>query len=314
MKLQFLMCGEADDAFFSQAAMFRLALDSHGGDHAGARMTLCLGSTPLAEVPERWRRPLRNIELRWLAAGRKPGEDDLAQSMLTYESIAPDADVAIICDADTLLVRPLAEAFLREMVEAPALAGTIAHFAPPLKDTRKPPPKPIVSTAMLWEELSQRVLGRPVDMSYRYTLRRESDPPDEPCPFYINLGVVIATPAIFARFHAQHREVIPVVREVLENRFYEQISVPFAAARAGVPQRVLPMRFNFPNDPLAEVAYPDEAAAIIQLHYMRTKAFHRHRIFADRGSFETFMGLDLQGSNMVFQQAVREATDGRYPF
>jgi hypothetical protein len=151
-------------------------------------------------------------------------------------------------------------------------------------------------------------------MAYRYTLRRETDAPPEPCPFYINLGVVIATPAIFARFHAQHREVIPVVREVLENRFYEQISVPFAAARAGVPQRVLPMRFNFPNDPLAEATYPDEAAAIIQLHYMRTKEFHRHRIFADRTAFEAFMEMPLAGSNAVLQAKVRALTGGSYPF
>lgn len=314
MKLQFLMCGEANDAFFSQAAMFRLMLDTHGGFYANAQMTLCLGSTDAA-LPDPWRAPLARIDLRFLADGRAADEDDLAQSMLTYESISPDADIAIICDADTLLIRPYPEAFLSEMKQSPALAGCIAHFAPQMKDSRKPPPPDTPATdGELWERLSGRLLGSPVPMPYRYSLRRAGEPPPQRCPFYINLGVFIGTPDLFARFHAEHMRCIPVIREVLENRFYEQISVPFAAQRSGVPVRELPMRFNFPNDPLAEMAYPDEAAAIVQLHYMRTKAFNRHRIFAGPEDFAAFMDMPLAGSNAMLQSAVRSVTGGRYPF
>ena len=43
MKLEFLMCGNHNDAFLSQAAIYRQMLDSLGGDYAAARLVLCVG-------------------------------------------------------------------------------------------------------------------------------------------------------------------------------------------------------------------------------------------------------------------------------
>ncbi len=314
MKLQFVMCGEASAAFFSQAAMFRLLLDHHGGEHQAALLTLCLGTDQQEPLPPRWRKPLERVDLRYLSTPRGQREDDLAQSMLTYESIDPRADVAVICDADTLLLRPIPREFLDEMVRSPAIAGCVAHFAPPLKDTRMPPPPHFESVEDLWSKLSQRVLGYQIGMPYRYTLRREGEDTPGRCPFYINLGFLAGTPQLLARFHGEHKRTIPRVREILDNRFYEQIAVPFAVERAGVASRALPLRYNFPNDPLAERIHPDEADNIVLLHYMRTSAFHRHRVFAEVTAFDAFMQMPLDGPNGVFRNTVRRATGGRFPF
>ena len=314
MQLQFVMCGEANAAFFSQAAMFRLLLDYHGGWHAAALLTLCLGTQQQETLPPRWRKPLERVELRYLTQPRGQREDDLAQSMLAYESVDPAVDVTIICDADTVLLRPLPQAFLEEMVQSPALAGCIAHFAPPLKDVRAPPPPPIGSADELWSRLSQRLLGYSIDMPYRFTLRRDGDGMPGPCPFYINLGFLAGTPRLLASFHQEHARTIPHIREVLDNRFYEQLSVPFAIERAGLASRALPFRYNFPNDPLAEQTYPEEADNVIVLHYMRTAAFHRHRVFSEAAAFEAFMQMPLGGSNAQFQRTVRDVTSGIYPF
>ncbi len=314
MQLQFVMCGEASAAFFSQAAMFRLLLDHHGGEHRAALLTLCLGTHQQEPLPPRWRKPLERVELRHLSLPRGQREDDLAQSMLTYESVDPRADVAVICDADTLLLRPLPRAFLDEMVRSPAISGCVAHFAPPLKDVRVPPPPQFESVEDLWSKLSRRVLGYPLGLPYRYTLRRDGEDPPGRCPFYVNLGFLAGTPQLLARFHREHRRTIPQVREILDNRFYEQIAVPYAIERAGLASRALPLRYNFPNDQLAERTYPEEADNIVLLHYMRTAAFHRHRVFAEAAAFDAFLRLPLEGSNAQFQRTVRDVTSGVYPF
>ena len=43
MKLDFLLCGSANDAFFSQIAFFRLCLNALGGVYSDARVVAVFG-------------------------------------------------------------------------------------------------------------------------------------------------------------------------------------------------------------------------------------------------------------------------------
>ena len=104
------------------------------------------------------------------------------------------------------------------------------------------------------------------------------------------------------------------VREVLDNNFYEQIALPYAIEKAGLACRALPMRFNFPNDPVAEAQHPEEAGQIVNIHYLRTKIFDRHRIFADAVAFRKFIEMPLTGSNATFRTAIKKLTGAVYPF
>ena len=65
MKIEFLLCGSPNDAFYSQTAMFRMALDSLGGIYRQARLSLCIGDETFQAVPARWREPLRNVDVLW---------------------------------------------------------------------------------------------------------------------------------------------------------------------------------------------------------------------------------------------------------
>lgn len=309
MKLEFIMCGNHTDAFLSQAAIYRMALDSLGGDYAAARLVLCIGGPQKVPLPPRWQDAFRNIEIHWVH-GQDYAPDDLAQSDLTYRMIDPSADLSVICDADTLLISPFPADFLNQMREDPALVGCIAHFPPPLRDFRNPAPESIPNMATLWARLAQRLQVAMPRLDYRYSLAQS----EERCPFYINLGFFAGPPLALIDFHRHHRRIITVVRDILENDFYEQISLPFAASAVGLAVRELPIRYNFPNDPLADRLYPDDLAAIHILHYLRRKHFDRHRIFHDPNAFAAFMALDLEGSNAVFQSAVRRITGGSFPF
>jgi hypothetical protein len=308
MKFEFIMCGNHTDAFLSQAAIYRMMLDSFGGDYAASRLVLCVGGPERVELPPRWREAFKRIELVWVY-GDAYTLDDFAQSAMTYSLVDPAADLSVICDADTLMLRPFPEDFLAEMKAAPALVGSIAHFPPPLHDARVDGAR-VKDTAELWDSLARKLLPGPLPMPYNYSLLED----EVPAPFYVNLGFLAGSPKMLRAFHAELQVIVPLVRDLLENEFYEQIAVPFAVARAGLPVRAVPLRFNYPNCPVAHALHPQEIGEIVNLHYLRTHHFDRHRIFADPAAFEHFMGLELDGSNAVFQQAVRKLTGGVYPF
>ncbi len=74
------------------------------------------------------------------------------------------------------------------------------------------------------------------------------------------------------------------------------------------------MRYNFPNDPVADAMYPDELSSALVIHFLRTDRFDRHRIFASASAFRDFLDLPLGGSNRILQQRVAKITAGNYPF
>ena len=76
----------------------------------------------------------------------------------------------------------------------------------------------------------------------------------------------------------------------------------------------LPMRFNFPNDPLAEEMYAEELTNAVIHHYLRTDEFDRHEIFTSAEQYERFVGLPLSGVNRRFQHDVRAQVGAEYPF
>jgi hypothetical protein len=305
VKIEFLMCGEATEAFWSQAAIFRCRLNALGEPYASARQVLCLGVSEEAHrVPSRWTKWFGDIEVHW--ADSKEAED-----CMLYRAADPSSDVSILCDADTLLMDVLPESFLRDCVQKPAIRGVVAHYPPPLR-RRDGSTYPLVTTPSdMWTTLSDRILGRPITMVHSYTLVNGAD---DMCPFYINHGFVAAQSALMVEFGRLLPDVLATVRTVIDNHFCYQIAIPFVVERASLPYEALPMRYNFPNDPVCDRMYPEELKRVLVMHYLRTDLFDRHVIFAEEREFDRFMNLSLTGSNQVFQTGVRALTDGVYPF
>jgi hypothetical protein len=106
-------------------------------------------------------------------------------------------------------------------------------------------------------------------------------------------------------------EIAPLLTDT---RFSGQIALTLALCKHDVPVRGLEMKYNFPNDPVADRLYQDQLNQICVLHYLRTDKFDRQKIFTTEKAFNEFLHLDLQGSNKIFQQHIRSITHGRYPF
>ncbi len=314
MRLEFLMCGSPTDAFWSQAAMFRVGLDALGGAYASARQALCLGAPGEQSIPDRWRPWFERIEVQWTDEAEYRERGGHAQNSALYGMSDSSADLSIICDADTLLLRPLPDEFLERSTAAPAVSGVIAHYPPPLSAYPGTPVRSLAGADQLWDALSEEILGRPIVRPYGYTLLKGSVRAGERCPFYVNHGFIAGPPGSIAALGDQVQQILPQVRGILDNDFCYQLAIPYALERAGIDHHVLPMRFNYPLDPVCDRLYPREVCDIRVAHYLRPELFDRHRIFAETEAFHRFMTLPLVESNEVFRDAVRRLTDGRFPF
>ena len=213
-----------------------------------------------------------------------------AQGDCRFELFRPDADLVIMCDADTVIMRSFA--WLAICLKwKQALAGVLAHYHFPWEHSDG-------DFAKDWSIISKSVLGKEIPTPYRYTLDTA-----KPTPFYINYGAFIGPPKLMSQFYCRYREIQPQVDKVLGNEFSEQVSLALAVYDLGLPTVVLPMRFNFPNDRIADTMYPREMASVIIMHYLRTGAFDRQKIFSSEAEMQKFLGLDLVGSDRIFQNS-----------
>jgi hypothetical protein len=257
----------------------------------------------LNEVPEHWRPWLHDVDIDWV--------DERAKCLQLYQLASPTADLSIICDADTILVNPLPDDFLQDAVRRPAISAVLAHYPPPITNRDGTSNRQVTSVEELWDALGSRLLGRPLERPYRYTLL---DDDSARAPFYVNHGFIAAPAKLMRQMGSLVGAMLNEVTGIVDNDFCYQIAVACAVEGGHLPHESLPIRFNFPNDPLCDQRYAEELARVVVVHYLRTELFDRHKILADARDFEAFMTAALDGSNRTFRDHVRHLTDGVFPF
>ena len=68
--------------------------------------------------------------------------------------------------------------------------------------------------------------------------------------------------------------------------------------KAQVNKKLIPLRFNFPNQVEFEHKFKEDADSISILHYLRTDVVDRDQIFASKENIDAFIQRqDLVGSN-----------------
>ena len=304
MKLEFLTCGSLNESFLSQIAFFRKCLDFLGGDYERARLVASFGDHDRNELPSEWAPYFDRIDVNFAHEPGAVNPYHEAQHERRFELLDDSADVSVLIDADVALLAPM-DALCEQIIGSQALAGVVAHFHFPWPDGTGDP----VSD---WEDLYQRLIGKPFSPEYRYTLK----PLDTPAqaPFYINYGVFAGPPRVLRQFDARERELRDRVRAEVGDVWCYQVDLALTCADLNLPTLSLPMRYNYPNDPVADRLYPDELKRVVFMHYLRTKLFSRSEIFATPSAFDAFLDLELEGSNKLFQSHVQSVTNGRYPF
>jgi hypothetical protein len=246
-----------------------------------------------------WARPL-GIEFHWVDP-QLFGEHWYYGTALARGDGDFQSDLVLFLDADVLVAGSL-DNWLEGLLRESAVAGLPAHVDALDKDVDA------------WERLfAHSALPAP---------RRDTLPSGEgilpdlfprPMPAYWNLGVIAGPNAWMRRLGQDLVAELPRINTFISTYFRCQIAVALRLARHQIPYRQVDIRYNFPNDPLFEAAYPEQVPDIRLLHFLRcTEQVDKSQDFSDSERYQALLGRKgLSGSNALLQDRLRAL--GPYP-
>jgi len=299
-----LIAASPTPAFFSQVAALSLALSKLQWSRWQYSVHMCIGGPSGEDAQAQWRPHLRNVHITHSAESRFAQDGDWAQSDDVFRFAPPHAAVLLAMYADTLPVSRL-EGVLDQVVDGGTIAGVIAHA---------PFPRPDGTTvSQAWATAAHGLIDVPLDFVWSHTLFERDE--DRATPFYLNFGVVFFPRCTFDDVAARYLSLRPRVISRMRSADYSgQVALTLAITGARARTCALPMRYNFPNDPVAAELYPEELANVVIFHYLRTGGFDRHTIFTSAENYRDFLARPLTGVDRMFQQSVRALLGTTYPF
>jgi hypothetical protein len=324
-KVAFLIAASPIDAFYSQIAALAARLRSLAWSNWQPSVHVFVGADRRRDRVVEWLPYLEDVDIWWTSKARFTREGDWAQSDDAIRFAPRDADVLVALDADTFPVTGF-ETMLNRVHDTGAVAGVIAHYPTVLDfefDTTSNTSSVRTGTGArreslrdAWARLAQGLTDVPLDFAHTHTLIGPDRPSEHRLtPFYLNFGVVVFPREAFDAVAPRYLRMRQLVRERMDNAdFSGQVALTLAIADARVRTWALPMRYNFPNDPVAEAMYPGELDNVAIVHYLRTTEFDRHRLFTTPDAYAAFLELPLSGVNRTFREAVVGTFGTRYPF
>jgi lipopolysaccharide biosynthesis glycosyltransferase len=205
----------------------------------------------------------------------------------------------IIADADILFLRDLSD--LVALIDGRLDVGGVMTHVPPFRDVEGG------SHAELWARMFNAFDLPPPILEFEHTgwgyMFHEA--PARYSPAYFNSGMVIGTGEALNVMAPLAYPALTAVRSVLDTFFFDQIAFTLMMYKARVNKKLIPIKFNFPNDRFFETQFDVDAQDIAILHYLRTEVVDRDRIFESPESIEAFVERqDLSGSNEQLRSRV----------
>ena len=309
IKICFSIPASPNHEFYSQIAMFRLALDSLGGIYENADLIISLGHEGKinSKLPRRWKSYLsKNVIFHWVSPEEFKEKSYMAQVDHRWKIDYSEYDIVVLCDADVIILKPIDD-LLFLTLKSPAITGAIAHTN--FRPRKNSDPQGT------WNELATKLLGRTLRFDYRYSLAVNKEPEYTFCPFYLNFGFVLFTPDLLDSIKDTFLEFRPKVASMIVNPYFSaQVTLPLAAEYCQIPTRAVGLRYNFPNDEFADEFQKNELSDVRIIHYLRSHHFDRQKMFTTKKFFKQFLSLDLDGCDKFFQEFIIDLTNGQYPF
>ncbi|QSX77452.1 hypothetical protein [Agrilutibacter solisilvae] len=286
MKLEFRIPISPKPAFYAQVRLIAQSLASLGSAYAQARIQVSVGDrASLAEVHAHnaW---AQAFPVDWYVV-----PDELHARMTAPEwasghgryACPSDADIVVLCDADTCPVAPFDDLLTLLHGAPPAVAGLQAH-SPPFANNEE-----------TWLGLL-RAIDRPgLPLDRRYSI--DVDGRQLASPAYFNYGFVAFNAAAFTAVSARIDECLDLACRMLpRNRFAAQVALTLAMAETGVDVVELGHEYNCANDDrlLAHAWVQPEDVRVI--HYLRGDDLARHEFLCNRALFDAFVGAPRQNA------------------
>ncbi len=284
--------------FFNRVRYLAKSLRSLGGDLADSKIIASVGDpSPPVDLDELlpWARD-EGIEWRWVdndffSEWHRTSNPYVATMMERFRNKF-NAHYVIIADADVIFCRDLSTLF--SIAKGTLDVGGVMTHVPPYLTN------PELSHAEWWARIFKAFELPPPILEFEHSgwgimfddeLSRYS-------PAYFNSGMVIGTGEAMNRMAPLALPALNAVRSVLDTFFFDQIAFTLMMYKAQVSKKLIPLRFNFPNQIGFEQKFKEDADSISVLHYLRTDVVDRDQIFASKKNIDAFIQRqDLVGSN-----------------
>lgn len=302
-KLEFRIPISPTESFFAQVRFFETALRRLGGAYESARLVVVVGDKcDLEEVRKRnfWSAG-RNVV--WLKVPDETFDRYGLHGTADWRfMVDPDAaDIIILSDADTVLVRDIDPLFPLLSAEHAVIAGHMAHLPPPylLKSELHQ-----VTQPELWHLLFSDFGVAFPEALYPYSMDVDRSLPLAPA--YFNLGFVGLNQAALAIFRRDIFDVEDRIMSMVDTFMRCQIACTLIAYRERMHIERLSAAYNCPNDDIHFRHNDLTPKAIRVIHYLRTNEIDRTRIFLP-ANFPQFLTSQLHNPvNVELQQLARE--------
>ncbi len=265
-----------------------------------------LGGAPDWDALTKWMPLLANIDIEFLSIQHFHADGYFAQSERRFSSGAEGIDVLLCVDADTFLGD--IEEVLDQVHDNATIAGVQAHYGFPTSTGN--------SSMQDWISLADTFLGHPMRFDNFYSLASINSVIEErSSPFYINGGAIFVSTSILSELYRAYSVFRRETEKQLKVPYFAgQVSIALAVESLGLDPITLPVRYNFPNDPIADARYPEDLEDVRILHFLRNRLFDWAKIFSNPTFYSDFLRLPLEGSNRVFQEGVRRLLGESFPF
>lgn len=215
----------------------------------------------------------------------------------------PSGKNVMLVDADVIFCKPFGK-LLASLEGAPAICGVMAHNSPL---TARVLAEHDITPSEFWQQVARSfgIDALPLEHHYSNWRLRPGVTDQERAPAYLNGGMILGPADMMAEMLSLFPAAEDASDSVLVSYFRPQIARTLAIYRAGLPVHLLPLRYNFPNDPDFDNAYPEELEQTAVLHYLRRKTVHRDDDFATpRAVRRLIQRTDLTGSNELLRRRI----------
>ncbi len=270
-RLEFRMPMSPSAGFYRQARLFRFALDRLGGDYEKALLTVTVGDNPDMEAVMRENTWSKDRNVRWLPVPRAIFDEFGIHGTADYRYIpASDADIVLMVDADTVLVRPIDDLLDRIDADAAVLYGHMAHY----------PPTDLTLTCGLvdaegrfWAALFNHFGIKDLVAVHPYSM--DVGGVHGLAPPYFNLGFLAMTQSALAYLRANVFDVQRELMAVFPTHMRCQFAVTIIGLKYLDRLECLGAQYNLANDDVHFRANRVTAADARLIHYLRETEFLR---------------------------------------
>lgn len=301
---EFIVPISPNQGFYNQIRLFNFALREIGDQYEKVRLRIVFGGEEsLAEVESQnlW---AKDFNIVFEKVPDKIFQTHGIHGNANYRLCLKDyADIAILCDADTVLLKRIDEIFPFFDTKHPVIAGHIAHYPPPLllADSIEK-----INFQQIWPQLFQTFGVKFPNKTFEYTMMRQSE---HRTPIYYNLGfLALNKPAI--KIYSREIHIFDnLFKTKFDSNMRCQIAMTIIGYKNGVEFLNFPARYNAANDIEHSKANDLNVRDIKLLHYLREDEFERQK-FLSSPYLEKFLSTpSLVEHNELLKKIVRRFVD-----